>query len=166
VRNSFVLALLRIAVGMLFLIFAEYKVVEPAFTRGGGFEMWIHRFISEGGCYPFMLPVLRDFVLPHARAVAFLVAYGELAIGFALTFGILVRPASICGIIYMLALLFSANYPGPGAAFWQYFGASLDHLVLALCFTVFAFGEADTVLSVSALLRRRAAGNRLTKPTP
>src|SRR5213076_2625035 len=56
----------------------------------------------------------------------FVVAYGELAIAVSLVLGILVRPASICGFIYMMTLLFSANYPGPHAAFWQYFGASLD----------------------------------------
>jgi uncharacterized membrane protein YphA (DoxX/SURF4 family) len=67
-----------------------------------------------------MIPVLRKFVLPHATAIAFLVAYGELAIGLALILGILVRPASICGLIYMLTLLFSSNYPGPHAAFWQF----------------------------------------------
>jgi uncharacterized membrane protein YphA (DoxX/SURF4 family) len=56
-----------------------------------------------------------------------LVAFGELAIGISLIFGVGVRAASTCGLIYMLALLFSANYPGPEAVFWQYFGAALNH---------------------------------------
>ena len=99
------------AVGVLFLIFSEYKVFGTRFTLGGGFQYWIQRFL-EGGAYPFMAPILKNFVLPHGRPIAFLVAYGELAIGIALMFGILVRPASICGVIYMLSLLFSANYPG------------------------------------------------------
>src|SRR5271154_4089563 len=99
-RDSLALALLRVAVGILFLIFAEYKVVGTAFTLGGGFQMWIHRFLNEQGCYPFMVPVLRDVVLSHATVIAFLAAYGELAIGLALTFGVLVRPASICGVVY------------------------------------------------------------------
>ena len=34
----------------------------------------------------------------------------------------------------MLTLLFSSDYPGPGAPLWQYFGASLGHSVFALCF--------------------------------
>jgi thiosulfate dehydrogenase [quinone] large subunit len=95
-----------------------------------------------------MIPVLQKFALPHATAIALFVAYGELAIGVALILGILVRPASICGLIYMLSLLFSSNYPGPHAAFWQYFGASLDHSVLALCFAALIFGEADRALSI------------------
>jgi uncharacterized membrane protein YphA (DoxX/SURF4 family) len=143
---------LRIAVGALFLIFGEYKVVGTQFTIGGGFQYWIGRFLRDGA-YPFMVPVLKNFVLPHATPIAFLVAYGELAIGISLVLGILVRPASICGMIYMSTLLLSANYPGPHAAFWQYFGASLDHLVLALCFASFASTNSQEILSIRTYLR-------------
>lgn len=140
--------------GGLFLIFAQYKVFGMEFTLGGGFQYWINRFLAEGA-YPFMVPVLRNFVLPHATAIAFLTAYGELAIGLALVLGILVRPASVCGVVYMLTLLFSSNYPGPHAAFWQYFGASLDHFVPALCFATFILGDVAQVLSVPSYLRSR-----------
>src|SRR5947199_9364162 len=130
--NAKALAYLRIGVGVLFLIFGEYKVFGTEFTLSGGFQGWINRFLADGA-YPFMVPVLRDFVLPHGTAIAFLVAYGELAIGIALVLGLLVRPASICGGIYMLALLCSSDYPGPTAVLWQYLGASLSHSVVALC---------------------------------
>jgi thiosulfate dehydrogenase (quinone) large subunit len=150
--NSRALAYLRIAVGLLFLIFGEYKVFGTQFTRGGGFQHWITGFLADGA-YPFMTPVLRRFVLPHGTAIAFLVAYGELAIGIALTLGLLVRTASISGCIYMLTLLFSANYPGAGVAPWQYFGAALNHLVLAFCFAAFAVGRPADVLSVRRYLR-------------
>jgi thiosulfate dehydrogenase [quinone] large subunit len=138
---------------MLFLIFGEYKVFGTGFTLGGGFEMWINRFLA-GSVYPFMAPVLRGFVLSHATTIAFLVAYGELAIGLALVLGILVRSASWCGLTFMLALLFSSNYPGPTAALWQYFGASLDHLVLALCFVTFASGSRYQAFSAGRYLIR------------
>ena len=153
-RNARVLAALRFFIGLLFLIFGQYKVFGSQFILGGGFQFWINRFLTEGA-YPFMHPILQKFVLPHGTAFACLVAYGEIAIGLALVTGILVRPASTCGAIYMLALLFSANYPGPHAAFWQYFGASLDHLVLALCFVAFALGDTDQFLSLDRYLRRR-----------
>lgn len=148
------LAGLRIAIGILFLIFGEYKVFGTQFTIGGGFQYWINRFLEEGA-YPFMVPVLKTFVLPHAKPIAFLVAYGELAIGIALVLGLLVRAASVCGVIYMLTLLLSANYPGPHAAFWQYFGASLEHLVLALCFAAFALTKTEEVLSIRTHLPHR-----------
>jgi thiosulfate dehydrogenase (quinone) large subunit len=149
-RNSRALAALRIGVGVFFLIFGEYKVFGTQFTLHGGFQFWINRFLSEGGAYPFMAPILRGFVLTHATPIAFLVAYGELAIGLALTLGILVRPASLCGLLYMLTLLFSSDYPGSAAPFWQYFGASLSHSVFALCFAVFLLGRSDAAGSVSA----------------
>src|SRR5437879_800870 len=98
-RDARALAGLRIAVGALFLIFAQYKVFGTAFTLGGGFQFWINRFLEQGA-YPFMTGVLRNFVLPHATPIAFLVAYGELAIGLALALGILVRPASLCGLVF------------------------------------------------------------------
>ena len=152
-RNDVVLAGLRLAIGVLFLIFGEYKVFGTQFTLGGGFQHWISRFM-EGGAYPFMAPILRGFVLPHATAIAFLVAYGELAIGLSLVLGLMVRASSVCGTVYMLTLLFSSNYPGAHAPLWQYFGASLDHLVLALCFAAFALGNADRALTLRTHLRR------------
>ena len=157
-RNTHALALLRIGVGLLFLIFGQYKVFGTAFTLHGGFQFWINKFL-EGGAYPFMAPILRGFVLPHATVIAFLVAYGEFAIGLGLTFGVLVRPASFCGLILMLTMLFSSDYPGAGAPFWQYFGASLSHSVFALCFAAFLLGRADSVWSVAAL-RRTGVGEK------
>ncbi|HZS58622.1 MAG TPA: DoxX family membrane protein [Gemmatimonadaceae bacterium] len=136
-RSATALTALRVAVGILFLIFAEYKVFGTTFTLHGGFQGWIHRFLDEGAAYPFMVPILSHFVLDHGTAIAFLAAYGELAIGLSLVTGIFVRWASLGGLIYMLTLLFSSNYPGAHAPLWEYFGASLDHSVLALCFAAF-----------------------------
>ena len=153
-HNARALAFLRIAVGVLFLTFGQYKVLATQFTLHGGFQFWINRFLAEGA-YPFMAPVLRGFVLPHATPIAFLVAYGELAIGIALLFGICVRPASAFGLLYMLTLLFSSNYPGRQAPLWQYFGASLDHSMPALCFIAFLIGRSDAIWSVRAWLAAR-----------
>lgn len=155
IRNTQALALLRIGVGILFLIFGEYKVFGAQFTLHGGFQFWINKFL-EGGVYPFMEPVLRGFVLPHATLFAFLTAYGEVAIGLALLLGLWVRPASAAGFIFMLALLFSSDYPGAHAPFWQYFGASLSHSVFALCFVAFLAGRSDAVLSVKAARKKSA----------
>ena len=155
-RNATALAGLRIAVGCLFLIFAQYKVFGTQFTLHGGFEWWINRFLQDGA-YPFMVPVLRGIVLPHGTAIAFLVAYGELAIGLALMLGVLVRTASAFGLAYMLLLLFSSNYPGPHVPLWQYFGASLDHSVLALCFLAFMIGQSDEVFSIKRSWRKHGS---------
>src|SRR5512143_2622134 len=111
-RNSNAISLLRISMGILFLIFGEYKVFGSAFVFGGGFQYWINRFL-QSGAYPFMVPVLRGFVIPHARAIALLVAYGEFAIGISLTLGWLTRYASIPGPLSTPPLLLSANHPAP-----------------------------------------------------
>jgi len=154
-RNSYSLALLRIGVGILFLIFGQYKVFGTAFTLHSGFQFWINKFL-KGGTYPFMAPILRGFVLPHALSISFLVAYGELAIGLALFLGVMVRSASFCGLLFMLTMLFSSDYPGAGAPLWQYFGASLSHSVFALCFAAFLTGRADSVWSIAALRKNRS----------
>jgi uncharacterized membrane protein YphA (DoxX/SURF4 family) len=113
--NSQALAFLRIAIGVLFLIFAQYKVLSSEFVFGGGFEYWINTFIKDGA-YPFMRPILKGFVMDHAKPIAFFAAYGELAIAIALITGIWVRIASFFGAIFTLTLLFSANYPGPNVS--------------------------------------------------
>lgn len=113
-RNDYALASLCIGVGLLFFIFDEYKVFGTQFTLHGGFQFWINKFL-EGGAYPFMPPMLRGFVLPYATPIAFLAAYGEFGIGLGLILGILVRPASAGGLLLMLTMLFSSDYPGAGA---------------------------------------------------
>jgi thiosulfate dehydrogenase [quinone] large subunit len=155
--NARALAFLRIAVGVFFLIFGEYKVFGTQFTLHGGFQFWINKWLQEGGAYPFMAPVLKNFVLPHATAIAFLTAYSEFAIGLALTLGILVRAASIGGLTFMLTLLFSSDYPGADAPLWQYFGASLGHSVFAVCFVAFLVASPDIPWSISHLRTGKSA---------
>lgn len=146
---------MRIAVGVFFLVFAQYKVFGTQFTLHGGFQFWIIKFI-EDGAYPFMVPVLKRFVLLHATPIAFLVAYGELAIGISLVLGICARLASAFGLLFMLTLLFSSNYPGAHAPLWQYFGASLDHSVFALCFGALLIGDSTLAWSIKTLRKNQA----------
>ena len=46
--NTRVLSGLRIGVGVLFLLFGEYKVFGTEFTLHGGFQRWIERFLEDG----------------------------------------------------------------------------------------------------------------------
>jgi len=78
-----------------------------------------------------------------------------LFIGLALVLGVWVRIVSAFGLGYMLTLLFSSNYPGAHVPLWQYFGASLNHSVLALCFATFLFAHSDKALSVHPALKRQ-----------
>jgi len=80
------------------------------------------------------------------------------AIGLALVLGVLVRMASVFALIYMITLLFSSNFPGHGAPLWEYFGASLDHSVLALCFATFIVAGSIDVFSVKKYFGKRSRG--------
>jgi len=110
--------------------------------------------LADGAAYPFMAPVLRGFVLAHAHVFAFLASYGELAIGLALVLGLYVRLAAGYGFAYMMVLLFASNFPGPRAPLWEYFGAALDHLVLALCFAALLFADSERAFSMRNRLGR------------
>jgi uncharacterized membrane protein YphA (DoxX/SURF4 family) len=133
-QQSRALAFLRIAVGLLFLIFAEYKLTSTKFIWCG-MASYIGHFI-QNGCYPFMHPFLTKVILPHAVFFGAFVSISELFIAISLITGVMVRWASLGGLVMMLLFLFSSNYPGPKAP--------LDHSVLALCFLTFLIGRPDT----------------------
>lgn len=150
------LAWLRIAVGLFFLIVAQYKVWDAKFAHGG-FAASVHQFLG-GHAYPFMVPLLLGIVLPHVTLIAYLVAYGELCIGVSLVFGILVRTASFFGLIYMIVLILSSAYPGHHAVVWQYVTMAVSQLGYAFCFVAFAMGDATRVWSVPSYWRRKLRG--------
>ena len=140
------LAFLRITVGLLFLIFAQYKLTSTQFIRHG-MATYIGHFI-ENGCYPFMQPFLKNIILPHAAIFGAIVSVSELLIAISLITGVWVRWASLGGLVMMLLVLFSSHYPGAQVPLWRYFGASLDHSVLALCFLTFLIGKPDAVWAI------------------
>ena len=144
------LAALRIAIGVLFVIFGESKVFNDWFTAGGGFRSAVDSFIQQGNAYPFMVNTLKTLVLPHAGLLAFVVAYGELAIGLSLVSGVLVRTASVFSAIYMVLLICSASYPGDHLPFWRYLAFSLEHSVFLLCFITFALSDSAETFSLPA----------------
>jgi thiosulfate dehydrogenase [quinone] large subunit len=87
------------------------------------------------------------------------VGYGEFLIGVSLLIGVLSRVASLFGCALMLAMWLSGGYPGPHAAFWMYWGASLNWSVFAICFVVLAAGHPEDAVSLRYIIsaRRRSA---------
>jgi thiosulfate dehydrogenase (quinone) large subunit len=157
-KNAMALAILRIAVGFFFVVFGQYKVFGTAFVRSG-FHDYVEGFIRNGA-YPFMVPVLRWILAHAASAMALAVGYGEFLIGISLVIGLFSRAASVFGCALMLAMWLSGGYPGPLAAFWMYWGASLNWSVFAICFVVLAAGHPEEVASVRRMIsagRRSAA---------
>ena len=157
--NSLALALLRLAVGFFFVVFGQYKVFGSGFARSG-FRDYVQGFL-RGGAYPFMIPVLRWILAHAATPMALAVGYGEFLIGISLLIGLFSRVASLFGCALMLAMWLSGGYPGPHAAFWMYWGASLNWSVFAICFAVLAAGHPEDVASVGRMVssRRRSAAS-------
>jgi uncharacterized membrane protein YphA (DoxX/SURF4 family) len=146
--NATAIAVLRIVVGLFFIVFGEYKVFGTQFTLHGGFQHYVSGMI-HGGAYPFMVPVLKAILAHCATLMAFAVAYGELLIGISLVIGVRSRLASFFGFLLMSAMWLSGGYPGAAAPFWEYWGASLDWSIFTLCFAVLMLGQPEQVWSLS-----------------
>ena len=140
-----VLALVRIAVGVMFLFFAEYKIVGSEFVHGG-FQKYVSPYVDQNEAVSWIQPTLKRYVLPHPFLWARVVAWSELLIGVSLALGLWVRLSSLGGAVFMLALAVCTWYaPGHDAPAWRYLGSNLDHIPLLMLFLIFlAFGAGET----------------------
>ena len=135
--------MVRVATGVLFLLFGEYKVAGPGFAHGG-FQQYLQGYIG-GDAVAFYRPFLAHVVLPYAVFFGYFVGVLELLIGLALVLGRWVRPASIVGAFFMLNLTLATWWePGHGVALWRYFGAELDKIPLLFLFLIFYSASAQT----------------------
>jgi uncharacterized membrane protein YphA (DoxX/SURF4 family) len=100
------IACARIATGIIFFLFAEYKIAGSEFTPVG-FEHWVGGWVEQGQVVGFYKPVLVNIALGHPVFCARLVAWGELGIAASLILGLLVRPAAIGGVILMINFILS-----------------------------------------------------------
>lgn len=130
-------AIARIAIGVLFVAFGQYKVFSPAFIHNG-LRHSVENFIQQNQAVGFYKVFLVRVVLPHADAFGYIVGLGELAIGLALILGFWVRPASFFGALHMLSLVLATFYvPGRDAPLWRYLAAQLEHVPLFFLFLIF-----------------------------
>lgn len=147
------IALVRIATGVMFLFFGEYKIAGPEWAHGG-FEGWIRGFLNAGTVVGFYKPFLLHVVLSHSVLFAWLVGIGEFAIGSSLVFGLFVRAASLGGALLMVNLGLSTWFaPGHGAPFWTYIGANLDHIPLLFLFAIFFATRAGETWGLDGRIR-------------
>jgi len=111
--------LLRIGVGIFFLIFGQYKVFGTAFTLHWRLPI-LDQQIPRGRHLPIHGTRFCVFVLSHATRIAFSWPMAKFAIGLALVLGILVRSAS-SSASSSGDHAFLSDYPGAGAAFLAIF---------------------------------------------
>lgn len=101
------ITLLRVYTGVFFLYYGFGKIRNPEFADGlAGFVT--SRLESSVGTFR---PFLESVVLPNKGLFAFLVSWGELAIGIALIVGLATRWASIAGAV-MVAAFWAAKGQG------------------------------------------------------
>ena len=148
------IAVTRIATGILFLLFGEYKVAGPAFAHGD-FQKYLAGYIQTEAVW-FYRPVLAHVVVPHAVFFGYFVGVLELWIALAMILGLFVRPSSMVGALFMLNLTLASWWgAGHGVALWRYFGAELDTIPLILLFLIFFATNAGQTWGIDGAMRRR-----------
>jgi len=127
-KSSTAMAVARIAVGLIFIMFAQYKLFRPEFAHGG----------------------YEKYVTGYAVAVA------EMLIGLSMVLGFWVRPFAILGGLFMLNLLVSTWILPAGTPAWRYLGNQLDNISLFFLFLLFFVHQAGETLGLDRSRSGRA----------
>ena len=142
---SFSMALARIAVGVIFLFFAQFKLFHRDFTHGY-YQQSVTTYVQQSSV-AFYRPILR-MTLWHPVISGYAVGVAEALIGLSMVLGFWVRPFSIVGALFMLNLVFSTWRLPPGTAAWMYVANQLPHIPLLLLFAVFFAHNAGETLGL------------------
>jgi thiosulfate dehydrogenase (quinone) large subunit len=132
--SSVAMAVARIIIGIMFLFFAQYKLMGRDFAHGG-YEHYVTGY-EEVTAVSFYKPFLRA-TLHHPMASAYAVAVTELLIGLSMLLGFWVRPFAIIGALFMLNLLLCTWVLPPKSAAWMYLGHEIDNIAMLLLFVLF-----------------------------
>lgn len=137
------ITLLRVYTGVFFLYYGFGKVRNPDFDNG------LAGFVSGRleNSASFIKPFLESVVLPNNGVFAFLVAWGEFAIGLALILGLATRWASVAG-----ALMVGAFWATKGQGFLD---AQNHDVIWFMIFIVLAAVHAGRVHSLDERLADR-----------
>ncbi len=143
VASSTAMALARIGVGIMFVFFGEYKVINGQFAHEG-YTKWVSGFVQESAV-SFYKPFLR-FTLHHSVLFGYAVGWIELLIGLSMILGLWVRPFAIVAAILMLQLALATwNLPA-GTPTWRYAANELEHIPLLFLFVIFfVHGAGETL---------------------
>ncbi len=115
-------------------------------SSAAGFAAVFARW-AKGNPYPFMVDFLNSWAIPNAAVVYTFVAVAEALVGIAFLFGLLVRPASIGGIIMNGFFYMAAGYSSASTS-----GVNLVMIGSQLSMILLSTGR---VLGVDALLHKR-----------
>jgi thiosulfate dehydrogenase [quinone] large subunit len=139
------LAIPRVMAGLFFLQFGLQKLT-PAFLSGQQLVRQLSR--ASGDPLSWHRHFILGTVAPHAHQFAYLVAFGEIALGVSLILGLLVRLSSIFGMFHNLNIYFAIALPNRGPQ------VGLNRIYIAMEL-VFLLASAGRALGIDAILKRR-----------
>lgn len=139
------MALARILVGVMFLFFAQYKLIHRDFAHGG-YQRYVQRYVDETSVN-FYKPFLRK-TLGHPVISGYAVGVAELLIGLSMVLGFWTRPFSVLGALFMLNLTLATWIPQDTSAYWHYLGNQLNNIPLLMLFILFIAHNAGTTLGL------------------
>jgi len=139
------MALARIAIGIMFLFFAQYKLIHSEFAHGG-YERYVHGYVDKTAV-GFYKPFL-NLTLKHPSISGYAVGVAELLVGLSMVLGLWVRVFSVVGALFMLNLAFCTWQLPAGSPAWQYLGNQLDNIPLFLLFVLFIAHRAGQTLGL------------------
>ncbi|HEY0756390.1 MAG TPA: TQO small subunit DoxD [Ktedonobacteraceae bacterium] len=151
--NTWIVVPLRLFLGVTFIYAGIQKLTDPQYfdpAQRGSIGHQIAAFATGSPLRSFLL----DVVLPHAALFGALVAYGELAIGLGALLGLLLRAASLCGLLVNLIFFLSADWH----VFPYFYGSDIVFLFCWL--TLLIAGPANQALPAPDvwLVRRLVEG--------
>ncbi len=143
--TSATLAVARIVVGLLFITFAQYKLLHGEFAHEG-YQKTLSAWANETSVR-FYKPFLRA-TLRYPVASGYAVGVAELLIGISMVIGFAVRPFAVAGALFMVNLALSTWVLPAGTPAWRYLGNQLENISLFLLFMIFFAHRAGTTLGL------------------
>src|SRR5260370_39115119 len=130
--SSVFMSVARILVGLMFIMFAQYKLLHKDFAREG-YQKYVTGYVQESSV-GFYKPFLRA-TLHYPAASAYAVAVAVLLIGVSMVLGVWVRPFSIVGALFMFNLILATWNLPPETPACRLPGSPLVTIPLLLLFS-------------------------------
>ena len=142
---SYTMVLARVVVGLMFIMFAQYKLIHRDFANEG-YKKYVSGWVQESSVGAYK-PVLRE-TLKYPKFFAYAVAISEALIGISLVLGVWVRPFSILGALFMCNLILATWHLPPNSPAWRYVANQLENIPLLLLFLLFFSHSAGQTLGL------------------
>jgi thiosulfate dehydrogenase [quinone] large subunit len=106
--SNWILVPLRLFLGVTFVYAGIQKLTDPQYFNPAAHGYIGRQIVAFAAGSPLHMLLVR--MVPHATLIGGLVAYGELAIGLGVLLGLLLRVASLCGLLLNLVFFLSADW--------------------------------------------------------